>query len=125
MNELEFRFKIKQPHLLDQLNQSPVRLRTVAYAFIAICNEMDITPVITRVWDKVNDKESGVHQNKRAVDFRNEYGNKMLFSHADAQDICHQLNEAFPRLDDKLVAIHHSFNGGPYHFHLQIPYSWI
>lgn len=79
--------------------------------------------VCTRVLERV-DGSSGVHEAGRGVDFRNEYGGSLQFSKKEAAAICEAVNRKFPRRDGKLVAIHHSFEDGPRHFHLQIPIEW-
>lgn len=118
----------KDPVCEEQLKQSPQKLQDMASLFDALSHKYGIDAVVTRVWDAVCG-DSGVHEAKRAVDFRNETIDSLGHSHflytPDQIDtIVHTINERYPRHDGKLVCIHHSFHGAPHHFHLQIPVSW-
>lgn len=120
--------KFKKPHIKVQFDACPKKLLDVCEAFNQLSLKEGIEPVVTRVTDPV-EGESGVHRDHRAVDFRNEYvsGNskRWLYPIETVEHIVKTLNEKFPRTDKKPVALHHSFKGGAFHFHLQIPASWV
>lgn len=117
------KIKYKVPKLEKQLNECPLYLQYVAYSFGYKSNKMGIQPVVTRVTDPI-EGESGVHPVGRAIDFRDEYLEKNVFNENQIKRLVKEMNEEFPRTDGKKVCIHHSFDGGPYHFHLQIPVAW-
>ena len=120
----------KEPHYEAQLKASPIRLQEIAWAFDKYSNEaMCVDPVATRLWDLVPG-ESGVHPLRRAIDFRCEVINGkprsvFLYTAKEVSTLVNYINKSFPRNDNKLVAIYHSFLDGPYHFHLQIPFDWL
>jgi len=120
--------KFKEPHMEDELMQSPEMLQQVALTFDSLSRDHGIVPVVTRVWGHI-DGDSGVHAAQRAVDYRDEIrdGNRKRFLYTvDIRDfIVAEINRRYPRTDGKLVAIHHSFQGAPFHFHLQIPIDWV
>lgn len=120
--------KFKKPHMKEQYEACPQKLLDVCEAFNQLSLKEGIEPVVTRVTDPVAG-ESGVHIQHRAVDFRNEYHdgkeNRWLYPIETVEYIVDTLNKRFPRDDKRLVAIHHSFKGGKYHFHLQIPIVWL
>lgn len=120
--------KFKALHMKEQFEACPQKLLDVCEAFNQLSLKEGIEPVITRVTDAV-EGESGVHRAHRAVDFRNEFqfgkSKRWLYPIETVEHILDALNKRFPRTDGRLVAIHHSFNNGPFHFHLQIPASWL
>lgn len=118
----------KDPGLQDQLAQSPPHLTTVANYFDQASKRLGVQADCTRVWEHICG-DSGVHEAHRAVDFRDETRNsfghsQFLYSAAQVQMLVAELNEQFPRKDGKLTCIHHSFQNGPFHFHLQIGPEW-
>lgn len=117
----------KEPQCSDQLYSSHPKLVEVANAFDTISNTFNIDAVVTRVWDAVCG-DSGVHEAHRAVDFRDETrgpnGSEFLYTADEINQIVGHINECYPRDDGKLTCIHHSFQGMPYHFHIQIPLKW-
>ena len=120
--------KFKAAHIIKQYDILPDKLKEICESFDKISKENNISAVITRVSDPV-DGESGVHLNFRAVDFRDEYFDgkvtRRLYTIETVEEIVNYINDQYPRQDERLVCIHHSFGGGPAHFHLQIPYSWL
>lgn len=119
--------KFKGPHMEDQLQMSCQALQDLSRAFEELSLALGVVPIVTRVWDAVQG-DSGVHEAKRAIDFRNEtrdYTGKSIFLYSPEQvaDIVKRLNDSYPRRDGHVVAIHHSFQGMPYHFHLQCSLS--
>jgi hypothetical protein len=120
--------KFKKPHMKEQYDASPKKLLEVCEFFNQLSVKEGIIPVVTRVTDPVAG-ESGVHLQHRAVDFRNEFfdgkSKKWLYPIETVEHIVFEINKKFPRTDGKPVALHHSFKGGSYHFHLQIPIGWV
>lgn len=115
--------KFKEPHMAEEYKNLPWRLRKIAEDFDRISQAFEIESVVTRVLDPV-EGESGVHPAGRAVDFRDEHGGSFLYTEKQMAAIVEFLNDKYKRSDWKKVCIHHSFNGGPAHAHLQIPYEW-
>lgn len=121
--------KFKDPGLQPQFNELPVKLQEIALFFDQLTSEMGLTAVVTRVWDPVPG-DSGVHEAHRAVDFRDETtgadGKPVYLYTADQVNyITAYLNNLYPRDDGKPTCLHHSFEGGEFHFHLQIPFAWL
>ena len=98
-------------------------LQAVA-AFADRCSKdlCDREIIITRVTDAV-DGESGVHPAKRAFDCRYQTSGGYYYTHEEAEMIRDKVNERFPRKDNRVTCMIHSFNGGMEHFHLQIPFD--
>lgn len=109
--------------MVDQYLSRPVILKRICEDFDLLSAAFDIESIVTRVLDPV-EGESGVHPAGRAVDFRDECDGSFLYTEKQVAAIVEFLNEKYPRSDWKKVCIHHSFNGGPAHFHLQISYEW-
>lgn len=118
----------KTPDCQDQLSQVPAKLQEVVAFFDSLSTAYGIECVITRVWDAVCG-DSGVHEAKRAVDFRDETrptdtDSVCLYTADQVAAIVAAINEKYPRTDGKVVCMHHSFQGAPFHFHIQIPFDW-
>ena len=75
--------------------------------------------IITRIKEHVCG-DSGVHEANRAFDFRDEYDGGRLYTDDNVKKLCDYMNMLYPRNDGKPTMIHHSFNGGPLHFHCQL-----
>ena len=75
---------------------------------------------ITRVLSPVSG-ESGVHLDHRAVDIRDEFQGERTFSAAEIAVLLDSINNKWKRNDGYETIIHHSFHGGPWHLHVQIP----
>lgn len=102
----------------------PAFLRKVCDDFETFSLYYGVEPVVTRVREAVPE-DSGVHEACRAVDFRSQYSLPdgtmgWLYTAQQAEDIVYQLNRKYPRDDGKPTCMHHSFEGGPFHFHIQI-----
>lgn len=115
--------------MAQQLAESPKRLQEVARVFADLSKALGVEPVVTRVWDKVKG-ESGVHPDKRAIDFRDQYTGpdgkpRRLYTEDEVQYLVSSMNTRFPRKDGYPTCLHHGFQGGPEHFHCQIPRSWV
>jgi len=110
----------KHPHLKDELENASVVLQLLAMSFELVSESLGIIPVVTRILEKVSGS-SGVHEDYRAIDFRDECDGKFLYEKEDIDYILNEINSKWPRNDGKPTCIHHQFQGGPYHFHLQLP----
>ncbi len=108
---------------------SPPKLREVGEYFAHLSGEYGVDAVVTRVWGKIN-QDSGVHANRRAIDFRSQYVDakgrtRWLYTVDVVDDLVRKMNAAYPRKDKYKTCIHHSFQGKPFHFHVQIPAAWV
>lgn len=112
--------KFKVPRLEDEYNKAPLLLRLITEDMDGYVQQhFNKEVVITRVLEPVSG-ESGVHQDYRALDVRNEYCGSRMFNDYEVEIILKYLNEKYYRNDNHNTAIHHSFDGNPLHFHLQI-----
>lgn len=121
--------KFKLPEYQEQFTKLPYKLQEIALFFEDLSQQFGIEPVCTRCWDPVPG-DSGVHEAHRGIDFRDQYEDDhgklvSLYTAAQMNSIISTINENYPRNDDHLVAIHHSFEGGMFHVHLQIPAEWV
>lgn len=114
--------KIKHQHLEGQYKKSPALLRLIAEDFERLSMMFGIMPTITRITDKVSG-ESGVHPANRAIDIRDEHGGKSVYTESQKDALVTFINALYPRTDGKHTLLHHAFNGGAYHFHMQIPFE--
>lgn len=84
---------------------------------------------ITRIFEKVDIVETGVHEAGRAIDIRdvvkNERGEIILrtFTPGQVDEMLKYINEKYRRTDGLKCLIHH--DGTAPHFHLQMPYDWL
>lgn len=74
---------------------------------------------VTRVLEPIVG-DSGVHEDGRAFDVRDEHNGKRLYTDEQVLQICSYMNAMYKRNDGKLTCISHKFKGGPLHFHVQI-----
>lgn len=74
---------------------------------------------VTRVFEYIK-TSSGVHEDKRAFDFRDEFLMEFTFTEEERNFILEEINEKYKRNDGKQTIIWHSFKGNPHHFHVQI-----
>jgi hypothetical protein len=120
--------RFKAAHMLKQYELLPEKLQEICEVFFSISKDNGVSAVVTRVSDPVKG-ESGVHQDHRAVDFRNYYFDgkvtRCLYSVELVEEILDLINNQYKRDDGYATIIHHSFNGGEYHFHIQIPRAWM
>jgi hypothetical protein len=114
----------KTPDCETQLKASPTKLQEIADYFVHLSEGYGVDPCVTRVWDAVSG-DSGVHEAHRAVDFRDEHDGRSLYTTGQVLAIVTDIKRKYPRDDGKLTCLHHSFQGGLYHFHLQIPIAWV
>jgi len=124
----------KTPQEEEEWKYAPLALQLVALYFCELSRDAcGVVPVVTRIKRKV-EGESGVHQDYRAIDFRDEMGvgGKRLYTDDQVKFLVNAINLKFPRQDGKLVCINHAFvnhkkpesGRAPYHFHVQIPALW-
>ncbi len=107
----------------------PKKLKEVCDFFEACVGFYYVTPVVTRVREGVCG-DSGVHEAGRGIDYRDETvlpdGQHVnLFTGDQVAQIVQLVTDRYPRDDGKPTILHHSFQGGPGHFHLQIPIAWL
>jgi hypothetical protein len=121
--------RFKSDLLQLELLHSPAKLIEVANHFSKLSAEYGIEAFVTRVWGKI-ENDSGVHANRRAIDFRSQYYDakgrmRWLYTVDVVDDLVRKMNAAYPRPDKYKTCIHHSFQGKPFHFHVQIPAAWV
>lgn len=112
----------------EQYKEAPLALRAIAEYFAQLSANNGVIAFVTRITDPVKD-DSGVHEQGRAMDLRNEYiigqSKRWLYPQETVEEIVNAINTKYPRDDGHYTCIHHAFEGGPYHWHIQIPYSWL
>jgi hypothetical protein len=119
----------KDAHLEAEFHETPALLQEMAKMFDGLSAAYGVEPVVTRVYDPVGCVstpdgpvcESGVHPAKRAIDFRDSYAGRRLYSDEQVDELCDMMNKIYHRMDGKKTLIHHQFAGGEPHFHLQVP----
>lgn len=102
----------------------PAFLKKVCSSFERNSLWYGVEPIVTRVREAVAG-DSGVHEAGRAVDFRSQHSLPdgtmgWLYTPQQCEDIVYQLNHMYARDDGKPTCMHHSFEGGPFHFHVQV-----
>ena len=112
--------KFKSDRERDEFDRAPVILKLVANEFESLSKRFGIEPTITRILSPVSG-ESGVHQDYRAIDFRDYCDGKHTYTMDERIAIVAMINALYPRNDGFKVAIHHKIEGSVDHFHLQIP----
>lgn len=108
----------------QELENSHPRLKRMAEVFEQLSAAYLIVPTITNVWEG-SAGDSGVHEARRAIDFRDEWiGAKgqsfRVYTDEQVDQICREMNRRFPRSDKKLTVIHHQVKGSTAHFHVQM-----
>ena len=103
---------------------APKALREICDTFEMFSLFFNIVPVITRVRESV-ECDSGVHEAGRGVDFRDQHVQTdlkihYLYTPEQVDAITRGMNDKYPRSDGKPTCLHHSFKGGPAHFHIQL-----
>ena len=93
-------------------------LRLIVSQFEKLSLSYGVEPVCTRVIGKI-EGDSGIHSMGLAADFRSQFGDTFIYTVDQQTAILKAINELFPRTDEHKTIKHHSFNGAPYHFHLQ------
>lgn len=112
--------KFKTPEIEAEFKQTSVFLREMAER-LDTCSwgyaQCEI--IITRIKEPICGS-SGVHEDNRAFDARDEFDGGRLYTDEQVHLIVSHMNLVYPRNDQKTTCIHHSFNGGPLHFHVQL-----
>jgi len=112
--------KFKSPEIEAEFKSTSVFLRILADSFdncsYAYASQ---EAIMTRVKEPICGS-SGVHEDNRAFDIRNEFDGGRLYTDEQVRLIVQHMNLVYPRNDQKTTCIHHSFNGGPLHFHVQL-----
>lgn len=112
--------KFKSDIVQFEFKKTSVLLQDMAKVMDEFCQkEVKQEIIITRVKEHIAG-DSGVHEDNRAFDVRDEFAGGKLFSDEEVKKIVSFMNERYPRNDGKPTCINHSFGGGPYHFHVQI-----
>lgn len=112
--------KFKSEEIEKEFEDAPILLKIIAYEFSSISlRQYGQEGIMTRVLESIPG-DSGVHEDHRAVDFRDEFVGGRLYTDDEVKSLCEYMNTNFKRNDGKPTMIHHSFNGGPMHFHIQI-----
>ena len=112
--------KFKEPELEDQFKKAPLFLQRMAFDFDEESKRaFGIEGVVTRITARI-EGSSGVHEDGRAIDFRNEHGGMNLYTPDQRDYMVNYMNALYPRNDEKPTCYHHSFNNGPAHFHIQL-----
>ncbi len=120
--------KFKEDKLKEELQNAPRILKNIVFDFnkVSLLFEIDIT--ITRILGKIKG-DSGVHDDYRAVDIRDEHKGIYVYNMDQRRALFHFVNGKYPRTDNYLTCIWHQFKNkdgtlDPGHFHIQIPYAW-
>jgi len=119
------KMKLKTPEVEAELNSVTTLLQDMAEQCDAISKLVagkEIT--VTRVLEHIN-CDSGVHEARRAFDVRDEFDGQRTYTDEQAKAIVDHLNTMYPRNDGHPTALHHSFEGGPFHIHVQIAASTL
>lgn len=112
--------KFKNQVVADEFSKTSVFLQDMAEAldnYSQMKTGQEI--IITRVREKI-EGSSGVHEDNRAFDVRNEFEGGRLYTDDQVKDLVSYMNTVYPRNDGKVTMIHHSFQGGPFHLHVQL-----
>lgn len=114
--------KFKSPEVENEYNTAiPTQLQVICNWFdqLSIAH-FQIESVCTRVLEAICG-DSGVHEAHRGVDLRDQTDAGYLYTPEQVQFLVSEMNRRFPRKDKFLTMIHHSFEGGMFHFHVQYP----
>lgn len=112
--------KFKTPIIEKEFLGAPLLLRMMLidannYSVRSFDKELTITRIKASI-----EKSSGVHRDYRGADCRDEYCDQLTFTPDEVKKILDTINERYKRNDGYESVIHHSFQGGPKHFHFQI-----
>jgi len=114
----------KDPIIKDQFDRCCPMLKLVCMEFERLSMSFNKTPVMTRLIGKI-DGDSGVHSAGRAADFRDEFDGGFVYTLEERIVIIETIESLFPRLDGLKTIMHHSFQSGPFHFHVQVAPSIV
>ncbi len=112
--------KFKSPLVEAEFKNTSVILKQMAEKLDSFSlSEFKQELIITRIKEVVCG-DSGVHEANRAFDARNEFEGGRLYTDEQIKKIIEFMNTTYPRNDNKVTCIHHSFSGGPFHLHVQL-----
>ncbi|HNA61489.1 MAG TPA: hypothetical protein PKW79_00225 [Rhabdochlamydiaceae bacterium] len=112
--------KFKSPQLAEEFSKTSVFLQDMAETLDAFSKmETGQEIIITRIKEHICGS-SGVHEDNRAFDARNEFEGGRLYTDEQVKKMVSYMNTVYPRNDGKVTMIHHSFQGGPFHLHVQL-----
>ena len=112
--------KFKDDDIKNEFEGAPLLLQIMANDFDSYSRAyFQKEPVLTRVLEAIPG-DSSVHEDYRAVDIRQEHEGALFYTPDEEKELLNYINKKYYRNDDKPSIICHSFNGSPYHFHLQI-----
>lgn len=114
--------QFKDAFLIGELDQIPRFLYLASLEFEKHSNKCGIDPMITRIYGRIPG-DSGVHEQWRAIDFRDEFNGIFTYKAAHREYLLRVINRLFPRSDGLSTLIWHAFGEMPHHFHLQISAS--
>lgn len=113
----------KDPSLEQELANSPLLLRILAEDFVNFCQKnFNKEPICTRIKEHI-EGSSGVHEAYRGIDFRDQFSGTRFFMENEISKLLAYINSKYARNDGFPTMVHHSFQGGPFHVHLQIAES--
>lgn len=107
----------------------PKKLLELATDFETYSLFFGIEPTVTRIREPFPG-DSGVHEQGRGIDFRDSVfqqdgSTKRTYTLDQVDSLINIINTRHARDDSKPTIMHHSFQGGPAHFHIQIPAAWL
>lgn len=110
----------KDPIVEKEYSSCPLLLKLMVGDFeLYSKTNFGVEPVMVRVLEAIPG-DSGVHEDYRAVDIRQEHAGEFMYTPDQQKEILDYINLKYARNDGKPSMICHSFNASPYHFHLQI-----
>lgn len=112
--------KFKEKKLLKEFAKCDPFLQKLCLEFDTKSEELGVEAICTRILDTVKGA-TGVHQAGRAADFRDQHAGEMLYGPAARAALLRHFNDNYKRMDGRPTLLWHSFQGGPWHFHLQVP----
>jgi len=113
----------KYPGVELEFHNAPALLQHVVLTFVQLSVEMyGINPIMTRVLDPISG-ESGVHNQYRGADIRNQYMKTFMYTKEQSSTLVNLINQKFKRIDGFKTVLMHSFKSNPAHYHFQIPHE--
>lgn len=114
--------KFKTPQEEKEFEKVSVILQLILGDLDFLAHSLSKEITVTRILASVAG-ESGVHLDKRAIDVRDEHEGSRTFSPSEISFLLQAINLKWKRNDGFETMIHHQFQGGPWHLHIQIPSS--
>ncbi len=110
----------KDPASYQEYLKAPELLKWLIGDFENQSIAQGVFPFCTRILGKI-EGDTGIHALYLAVDWRLEHEGRSIYTTNQKDAILGGINGKWPRNDGKLTIIVHSFQGGPKHFHMQLP----